>query len=108
MERDYLEDRIAHDVENDPGFASEWAPYAVMLEIAKARKAKGLSQQAIADEMKIDRSKVARIENHPESVSFGRILAYAKAVGVKLEAVSVADSGLPSVAPLTRRGRPVR
>jgi len=106
-EPDYLQGRIAFDLANTPGFAETWEPMALALELARARKAKGLSQQAVADAMHIDRARVAELERNPSRVSFGRIVAYAKVLGVRLEPVAVPELGLPAVEG-TQKGRPIK
>lgn len=94
-EPDYLQDRIAHDLANTPGFAETWEPMALALELARTRKSKGLSQQAVADAMHISRARIAELERDPSRVSFGRIAAYSKMLGMRLEAVHIPDTGLP-------------
>jgi len=106
-EPDYLQDRIAFDLVNTPGFAETWEPMALALELARARKAKGLSQQAVADAMHINRARVAELERDPSRVSFGRVIAYSRVLGMRLEAVPVPDAGLPPVSG-PRRGGPVK
>ena len=104
---DYLQDRIAHDLANTPGFAECWEPMALAIELARARKARGLSQQAVADAMHVNRARVAELERDPSRVSFGRIVAYAKVVGVHLVPTAVQDLGLPAVEG-SRKGRPIK
>jgi len=57
--------------------------------------------------MHIDRARIAELERDPSRVSFGRIVAYSKVLGMRLEAVPVPESGLASVDG-PRKGRPVR
>ena len=106
-EPDYLQDRIAFDLANTPGFAEEWEPMALALALARTRKAKGLSQQAVADAMHINRARIAELERDPSRVSFGRIAAYSKMLGMRLEAVHVPDAGLPPIDG-PRKRRPVK
>jgi transcriptional regulator with XRE-family HTH domain len=80
---------------------------ALSLELARARKARGLPQQAVADAIHINRSRVAELERDSERVSFGRIVAYASVHGIRLEAVTVSGLGLPAVDG-PKKGRPVR
>lgn len=82
-EKDYLQERIAHDVEHDPGFAEAWAPYALMGRLVGERNRLGLSQRDLATRMGVSHPAVARMENHPGGVSLSRLLAYAQAVGVE-------------------------
>ena len=82
-ERDYLQDRIAHDVEHEPGFAEAWAPYALMGRLVGERNRLGLTQRDLAARIGVAHSAVARMENHPGGVSLARLLAYAQTVEVE-------------------------
>ena len=78
---DYLQERIAHNVKEDPGFAEAWAPFAIMGQLVDERLRLGLSQTDVARRMGIGQPAVARMENVPDGVAFARILAYAAAIG---------------------------
>ena len=81
---DGLEALISHDLEHDLGFADVWAPFAVLRGILDERRRLGLSQADVAARMGLARTAVVKLENDPTGVSFGRILAYARAVGVEV------------------------
>ena len=55
------------------------------LNIRKIRTWKGLSQQNVADELKITQRHVGRIENGMVDVSFSLLCSYAKLLDVKLQ-----------------------
>ena len=80
-EPDYLQDRIAFDLANTEGFAEPWEPMQLAFELARTRKAKGLSQQAVADTMHISRARISELERNRSRVSLGRITAYSKIRG---------------------------
>ncbi len=83
-EKDYLQERIAHDLKDDSGFAEIWAPYALMGGLIGERNRLGLTQRELATRLGISQPAVARMENSPDGVALARILAYAKALGVEL------------------------
>lgn len=83
-EKDYLQERIAHDVEHEPGFAEVWAPYALMGGLIRERNRLGLTQREVALRMGLSQPAIARMENAPEGVALSRILAYAKVLGVEI------------------------
>lgn len=83
-EPDYLDEMIRVSIEDDPGFASIWAPYAQMLALSDERVRLGLSQQDVADRMGVNRAAVSRMETNPGRVAFERILRYAHAIGAEL------------------------
>ncbi|MGV3615081.1 MAG: helix-turn-helix domain-containing protein [Fimbriimonas sp.] len=84
---DYLQERIAHDVANDPGFAEVWAPCALMIKLVDERIRLGLTQAEMASRMGVTQAAVARMENNPPGVSFARILAYTHALGADLAVI---------------------
>lgn len=94
-EKDYLNDRISHDLANEPGFAETWAPFAIMGDLVRERVRLGLTQADVARQMGVSQPIVARMENNPPGVAFARILAYAKAVNASL-AVHHDDSAVPA------------
>lgn len=52
--------------------------------IRRARKAKGLSQEALAEECELHRTYVGAIERGERNITFLKILAVAKSLGVRV------------------------
>ncbi|HTQ12065.1 MAG TPA: helix-turn-helix transcriptional regulator [Fimbriimonadaceae bacterium] len=102
MKGDYL-DELIEESSRDPEFARAWEPIAIMLELTKARIEQGLSQEAVAVRMHVNRARVAEMEKDPGRVSFARIMAYAKAVG----ATVTVKRSKPAKRRAQGRGRPV-
>lgn len=75
-------EQVAEDrAEVDPEFAVLWEEAKQEIELARLRKASGLSQAEVAKRMGVQQPAVARIEKRPSSVSFGSIRRYIEAVG---------------------------
>lgn len=101
---DYLDELIEYSKEHDPLFAPVWRATELVDSLAQRREALGLSQQEVADRMGVARARVSEIENHPDRVSFARILAYAASVDAEL---SVTAAKVAQVSLSMPRGRPV-
>lgn len=100
---DYLDELIEEHKKSDPEFAHAWAAGDLVDQLARRRIEQGLSQQEIAERMGIARARISEIENHPERVSFARILGYANALGAHF-----LIEGTEPVSRLSpRKGRPV-
>jgi ribosome-binding protein aMBF1 (putative translation factor) len=75
-----------------PGFSQAWdeleEEYAALAELLNARKAAGLTQEALADKMGTTKSAVSRLESslrsEKHSPSFVTLKKYANACGKKL------------------------
>ncbi len=50
-----------------------------------ARKEAGLTQDQVAERMRVNRSYVSRLENHPENMKLATLNKYAQAVGMRVE-----------------------
>lgn len=59
-------------------------PHPVIVELTRIRRAKGLSQQNIADRMTVSRSWIGRLETQGVNHSLAVVDAYARAVGAFL------------------------
>ena len=75
---------IQNALDTRPDFADVWAPISLVDKMERERIRLGLSQAQVAERMGVDRTAVAKLENDPTSVGFGRIMAYARAIGVEL------------------------
>ena len=84
---DYLDDLIA-DNSKDPEFAVKWKEAEVRISLALLRKGANLTQDEVALRMGVARPRVAELESRPLSVSFGRMIAYANALGVPIETIA--------------------
>jgi len=87
MEADNLDMRVdltAEEAKSNPAAASEWQAMKLVAELIKARKDIGLTQADVAARMRLPQQRVAEVERKPWSASFGRVLAYARAIGVEL------------------------
>jgi transcriptional regulator with XRE-family HTH domain len=83
---DYLDELIERS-KVEPDFASKWSEAEVRIALAGLRKAANLTQEEVARRMGVARPRVAELESRPLSVSFGRMLAYARALGVPVERI---------------------
>jgi ribosome-binding protein aMBF1 (putative translation factor) len=103
-QKDYLDTLIDDSVANDPGFAETWKPYQAILDLIDRRQELGLSQVEVAKRMRVDKRRISEIENHPATVSFGRISAYAAALGAGLQVVAEESASYPTTS-RTKRTR---
>ena len=84
--KDYLDELIEENCK-DPKFAAKWKEAEARISIAVLRKAANLTQEEVARRMGVARPRVAELESRPLSVSFGRMIAYAEALGVPIESI---------------------
>lgn len=83
-EEDFLDEMSQTIAAGDGGERDEWEAAKLVAHIAKARKALGLTQAQVAERMGVAQQYVARLENRPWGAGFGRVIAYARAVGVEV------------------------
>lgn len=81
-EPDFLDEAVAFRAQTEPEVGDNWSAIKLVSEIRAVRERKGLTQAQVAAKMGIPQPHVVRIERKPWSTGFGRILAYAQAVGV--------------------------
>lgn len=93
-EPDMLDDVTAHEAETRPEATAEWEATKMVALLRKARVERGLTQAEVAARMGLPPGRVAEIERRPWSANFGRIVAYARAVGAEVGIVG----GLPLAA----------
>ena len=86
--KDYLDEVVDRECREDPEFAAEWAELQTRKALARLRRDQNLTQAAVAERMGLPQSRVAEIERSPGKVSFSRIVAYAKAVGITVEEIA--------------------
>ena len=84
--KDYLDELIEEGCK-DPEFARKWEAEEARISIALLRKEANLTQEEVARRMGVARPRVAELESRPLSVSFGRMIAYANALGVPIEKI---------------------
>jgi transcriptional regulator with XRE-family HTH domain len=92
--KDYLDELVERESQDDPEFAAKWAELQARKSLARLRQDRHLTQAAVAGLMGLPQSRVAEIERNPGKVSFARVAAYAKAVGISIE--DIARVGLVS------------
>lgn len=80
-EQDFLDEAVAYRARTEPEATGAWAATNIVLHLRLAREAKGLTQAQVARQMNLPQSRIAEIERRPWATSFGRILAYAEAIG---------------------------
>lgn len=97
---DYL-DRLTNEAAARSGFADAWEPYRVMGALVDERIRQGLTQREVATAIGATQATVARMENDPSRVAFGRILRYAKFLQSPIQ---VGRSSRPAK-PMSSRGR---
>jgi len=81
---DYLDELIQENLK-DPVFAASWRESEVRIALALLRKEANLTQEEVAQRMGVATLRVAELERKPLAAPFGRILAYANAIGVPIE-----------------------
>ena len=86
--KDYLDELAGEECRVDPVFAAEWGELQARKALARLRRDQHLTQAAVAERMGLPQSRVAEIERSPGKVSFSRIVAYAKAVGISVEEIA--------------------
>jgi len=86
--KDYLDELVEGECREDAQFAAEWAELQARKALARLRRDQHLTQAAVAERMGLPQSRVAEIERSPGKVSFARIVAYAKAVGISVEEIA--------------------
>ena len=91
---DMLDDVTAEEAKLNPTAASEWKAMKLVAELIKARKDLGLTQADVAERMGLPQQRVAEVERRPWSASFGRVLAYARAIGIELGVLGVEAVGV--------------
>lgn len=85
--KDYL-DELIEKSGDDPKFAAKWKEAEARIAISAFRKEANLTQEEVARRMGVARPRVAELESRPLSVSFGRMLAYADALGIPVERIA--------------------
>jgi len=85
MEQDYLDDVMEKRAASDPEYAAAHAKDEIMDALIERRKSLGLTQQQVADRMRVRRERVAELERNAHKASFERIYAYAYVVGANLK-----------------------
>jgi transcriptional regulator with XRE-family HTH domain len=85
---DYLDELILESHKLDAGFGVLWAEAEFRILLATLRKEANLTQEEVAHRMGVARPRVAELERRPLSVSFGRMLSYADAIGVPIEVIA--------------------
>lgn len=84
---DYLDELIETSRKQDPSFSAGWRDAEARISLSILRKEANLTQEEVAKRMGVARPRVAELESRPFSVSFGRMLAYADALGVPIEKI---------------------
>ncbi|MEZ0326373.1 MAG: helix-turn-helix domain-containing protein [Fimbriimonas sp.] len=84
--KDYLDELVEENLK-DPAFAAKWKEVEARTALSAIRKQANLTQEQVAQKMGVARPRVAELERRPLSVSFGRMLAYAKALDIPLEQI---------------------
>lgn len=83
-ERDMLDELTEVQAQSDPRAADEWEAMKIVARLLKIRKEKGLTQAEVASRMGLPQQRVAEIERRPWGVGFGRIVGYARSIGVEV------------------------
>jgi DNA-binding XRE family transcriptional regulator len=81
----YIEKRIVADAEFADGFEVGYANFKIGVMLRQARKAAGMTQEEVAQQLNTTKSAISRIENHAEDIRLSTLNRYAKAVGANLQ-----------------------
>jgi DNA-binding XRE family transcriptional regulator len=88
MDKDYLDELIEENKASDPEFAEKWKEVEAEFRLLELRKKSGLTQEQVAARLGVARPRIAEIERHPFSVSFGRLLKYMNAIGADVKIIA--------------------
>ncbi len=80
----YIERRKKIDPEFAEDFESGCLSFKIGVLLAQARVEAGVTQEELARRLNLNKSTIARIENHAENVGIYTLERYAKALGKKL------------------------
>lgn len=80
----YVNKRKRADLEFAEGFEVGYAHFKVGVVLRQTREHIGLTQEQVASKLKINKSAIARIENHAEDMRLSTLARYAKALGKRL------------------------
>jgi DNA-binding XRE family transcriptional regulator len=80
----YIERRKKTDPEFAEEFESGYSSFKIGVLLAQARVEVGMTQEELARRLNLNKSTIARIENHAEDVGIFTLERYAKALGKKL------------------------
>ncbi len=64
----YIEKRIETDAEFADGFEVGYANFKIEVMLRQARKAAGMTQEEVAQQLSTTKSAISRIENHAEDI----------------------------------------
>ncbi|MCP4372394.1 MAG: helix-turn-helix domain-containing protein, partial [Deltaproteobacteria bacterium] len=83
--KQYVDKRIETDTEFADGFEVGYANFKIGVMLRQARKAAGMTQEEVAQQLSTTKSAISRIENHAEDIRLSTLNRYAKAVGTNLQ-----------------------
>ncbi len=81
----YTEKRLKTDADFANGFEVSYTNFKIGVMLRQARKAAGLTQEEVAQQLNTTKSAISRIENHAEDIRLSTLNRYAKAVGANLQ-----------------------
>lgn len=86
-ERSFITDFIEEQCESDAEFRREYEAAIFATKLMKARRDQKIPQETVAEQLKTKQPAIARLERSPASVSFGRMIEYANALGYDFKLV---------------------
>jgi transcriptional regulator with XRE-family HTH domain len=80
----YIERRKERSTRFDKEFESGYRAFEFGVMLRQARERAGVTQEAIARELRTKKSAISRIENHAEDIRLSTLEKYAKALGMQV------------------------
>jgi ribosome-binding protein aMBF1 (putative translation factor) len=80
----YIEKRKSKSVRFAKSYEADYEAFEFSVMLRQAREQAGVTQEAVAKQLRTKKSAISRIENHAEDIRLSTLEKYAKALGKKL------------------------
>lgn len=81
----YIKEREKRDKKFAEGFDEGYQQFKVGVMLRQARELAGLSQEELASRLKIKKTAISRIENHPQNIKLSTLESVARVLGKQLQ-----------------------
>lgn len=82
------------------------SPEDLSAQLVAARKARGLTQKALAEQLLVDQSRVSQLEADPSRISFELLLAWSRILDLRLVLSDIAEDKRKAPKPNTAPDEP--